>query len=124
MSEDSKRSPPVYWSIGEEKMLIQIFFDDKIQGMLDGTCRDKHVYEQIAARLMEAGFCRSATECKNKINNLKTWFKKHHKRPGKRGGAHKNRSEIYTLLDKFMSEKPSDVKPKHLFESENTGDEG
>ena len=30
--------------------LFKQFFDDKIQRMLDGTCRDKQVYEIIAAK--------------------------------------------------------------------------
>ena len=33
-----------FFSQEEQKLLIQTFFDDKIQRMLDGTCRDKQVY--------------------------------------------------------------------------------
>ena len=53
------------------KLLIQTFFDDKIQRILDGTCRDKQVYARIAEKLGEAGNERTTSECKNKINNLK-----------------------------------------------------
>ena len=127
MGKDSERSPPSFFSQEEQKLLIQTFFDEKIQQMLDGTCRDKQVYARIAAKLGEAGYERTASECKNKINNLKTWYKRHHDRPGKpgkSGGARQKRSEIYQLLDEFMSEKPS-VKPKHVLESAATQqDEG
>ena len=51
------------------KLLIQTFFDDKIQRMLDGTCRDKQVYARIVEKLGEAGYERTASECKNKRNN-------------------------------------------------------
>ena len=32
--------------------------------MLDGTCRDKQVYARIAEKLGEAGYERTASECK------------------------------------------------------------
>ena len=37
--------------------------------MLDGTCRDKQVYARIAEKLSQAGYERTASECKNKIKN-------------------------------------------------------
>ena len=116
MGKDREGSPPSFFSKEEQKLFIQTFFDDKIQRMLDRTCRDKQVYVRIAEKLGEAGYERTASECKNKINNLKTWYKRHHNRPGKpgkSGGACQKRSEIYQLLDEFMSEKPS-VKSKHF----------
>ena len=58
---DSERSPPSFFSQEEQKLLIQTFFDDKIQRMLDGTCRDKQVYARIAEKLGEAGYERTAS---------------------------------------------------------------
>ena len=101
MGKDSKRSPPkFFFTRREQKLLIQTSFDDKIQRMLDGTCRDKQVYARIAEKLGEAGYERTASECKNKINKLKTWYKRHHDRPGKpskSGGARQKRSEIFNI---------------------------
>ena len=55
MGKDNERSPPsfffFFFSQVEQKLLIQTFFDDKIQRMLDGTCRDKQVYARIAEKL-------------------------------------------------------------------------
>ena len=52
MGKDSERSPPsFFFSQVEQTLLIQTFFDDKIQRMLDGTCRDKQVYAMIAEKL-------------------------------------------------------------------------
>ena len=45
-----------FFSQEEQKLLIQTFFDDKIQRMLDGTCRDKQVYARIAEKLGQAGY--------------------------------------------------------------------
>ena len=36
MGKDSERSPPSFFSQEEQKLLIQTFFDDKIQRMLEG----------------------------------------------------------------------------------------
>ena len=71
MEKDSKRSAIAskvffFFSQEEQKLLIQTFFDDKIQRMLDGTCRDKQVYERIAEKLGEAGYERTASELKTK----------------------------------------------------------
>ena len=64
MGKDNERSPPsFFFSQEEQKLLIQTFFDDKIQRMLDGTCRDKQVYARIAEKLgeAEAGYERTSS---------------------------------------------------------------
>ena len=45
----------IAWSNKEVKALIAIWSDDKIQEQLDGTVRNKAVFEKIAGKMVEMG---------------------------------------------------------------------
>ena len=51
MGKDSEQSPPSFFFTRRAKITYSNFFDDKIQRMLDRTCRDKQVYARIAEKL-------------------------------------------------------------------------
>ena len=50
------------WSEMDQMELITAYFDDRILAMLDGTCRDKSVYNKLSEQLREKGINRSGAE--------------------------------------------------------------
>ena len=65
------------WSEEEELAVIDIYFEDEIQRMVEGTARNKAVYRKISQRLEEEyGISRTDKEVQTKINNLKSWYRK------------------------------------------------
>ena len=59
------------WSDKETLKLIELWDDEEIQALLEGCSCNKHVYEKIAARIVEAGFERNVVQCGDKIEKLK-----------------------------------------------------
>ena len=53
--------------------LIDVWGDDAIQTQLEGCKRNKDVYEKIA-RAMEAGYERSADQCRDQAKKLKVEY--------------------------------------------------
>nr|DBA29173.1 TPA: hypothetical protein GDO54_009426 [Pyxicephalus adspersus] len=59
------------WSDYEVHSLLLVWSDEKIAQRLDGTFRNKHVFEEISLRLMEFGINRDWKQCRRKYKNLK-----------------------------------------------------
>ena len=57
-----------------------------IQAQLEGCKRNKEVYERVARRIQEAGYDKSAEQCRQKAKKLKLEYRKikdkHHKTGG------------------------------------------
>ena len=64
------------WSDGETFKLVELWGDEEIQALLEGCARNKHLYDKIAARMVEAGYERNGVQCRDKIKKLKGEFKK------------------------------------------------
>ena len=64
------------WSDEESLKLIELWGDEETQALLEGFSLNKHVYEKIAARMVEAGFERNMVQCRDKIKMLKGEYKK------------------------------------------------
>ncbi|KAM5191474.1 bifunctional phosphoribosylaminoimidazole carboxylase/phosphoribosylaminoimidazole succinocarboxamide synthetase [Mantella aurantiaca] len=59
------------WSDYEVQSLLHVWSDEKISQRLDGTFRNKQVFEEISLRLMEFGINRDWKQCRRKYKNLK-----------------------------------------------------
>ncbi|XP_040209162.1 uncharacterized protein LOC120940396 [Rana temporaria] len=59
------------WSDYEVQSLLHIWSDEMISRRLDGTFRNKQVFEEISLRLMEFGINRDWKQCRRKYKNLK-----------------------------------------------------
>uniref|UniRef100_A0A7N4NYB4 Bifunctional phosphoribosylaminoimidazole carboxylase/phosphoribosylaminoimidazole succinocarboxamide synthetase n=2 Tax=Sarcophilus harrisii TaxID=9305 RepID=A0A7N4NYB4_SARHA len=64
-----------HWTINEVKALIDIWSDKNIQKQLEGTMRNKRIFEQIAAKLQKFGIDRDWKQCRTKYKNLKHEYK-------------------------------------------------
>ena len=66
----------VSWTNSKVKALITIWSDDNIQLQLDGARRNKTVFEKVASKMAELGYERDWVQCRQKIKNMKTDYKK------------------------------------------------
>ncbi|XP_056658632.1 bifunctional phosphoribosylaminoimidazole carboxylase/phosphoribosylaminoimidazole succinocarboxamide synthetase isoform X2 [Monodelphis domestica] len=64
-----------HWTINEVRALIGIWSEKNIQKQLEGTMRNKRIFEQIAARLQKFGIDRDWKQCRTKYKNLKHEYK-------------------------------------------------
>ncbi|XP_045140076.1 multifunctional protein ADE2 [Echinops telfairi] len=80
-SSDSTFIPAVaneggkHWTMPEVKALIGIWSDETIQQQLEGTVRNKRIFEEIAAKLQKLGVERDWKQCRTKYKNLKHEYK-------------------------------------------------
>ncbi|XP_066041876.1 bifunctional phosphoribosylaminoimidazole carboxylase/phosphoribosylaminoimidazole succinocarboxamide synthetase isoform X1 [Chamaea fasciata] len=64
-----------HWTVNEVRALIRIWSDKNIQQQLEGTVRNKKIFEQVAARLQKFGIDRDWKQCRTKYKNLKHEYK-------------------------------------------------
>ncbi|XP_071893699.1 bifunctional phosphoribosylaminoimidazole carboxylase/phosphoribosylaminoimidazole succinocarboxamide synthetase isoform X5 [Anas platyrhynchos] len=60
-----------HWTVDEVRALIHIWSDKNIQQQLEGTVRNKRIFEHVAARLRKFGIVRDWKQCRTKYKNLK-----------------------------------------------------
>lgn len=82
--ETSKNSPFIpsvaneggkHWTVNEVRALIRVWSDKSIQQQLEGTVRNKRIFEHVAARLQKFGIDRDWKQCRTKYKNLKHEYK-------------------------------------------------
>ncbi|XP_068042890.1 zinc finger and SCAN domain-containing protein 20-like isoform X3 [Anomalospiza imberbis] len=64
-----------HWTVNEVRALIRIWSDKNIQQQLEGTVRNKRIFEEVAARLQKFGVDRDWKQCRTKYKNLKHEYK-------------------------------------------------
>ncbi|KAM6346025.1 bifunctional phosphoribosylaminoimidazole carboxylase/phosphoribosylaminoimidazole succinocarboxamide synthetase [Podargus strigoides] len=64
-----------HWTVNEVRALIRVWSDKNIQQQLEGTVRNKRIFEQVAARLQKFGIDRDWKQCRTKYKNLKHEYK-------------------------------------------------
>ncbi|XP_072033588.1 uncharacterized protein [Amphiura filiformis] len=113
------------WEEPEVLILIDIFWGERIQSLVDNTVRNKNVYKKCVILLEAQGYERTHVEIRTKINNLKSFYRRQPGRvgnPGPSGSGRQGRSAIFMKLDEYLSEKPS-TKPTVVLESSNDPDQ-
>ena len=64
------------WSDAEVRCLISVWSDDHIQRQLEGAQRNKPIFEQIAKKMVELGYQRDEKQCREKVKNLRSKYRK------------------------------------------------
>ena len=59
------------WADEETFKLIELWSEDLIQGMLEGSRRNRDVYMNIAKNMNEAGYEKTVQQCAGKIKKLR-----------------------------------------------------
>ena len=93
------------WTEAETYKLIKIWGDEKIQSQLKGCKRNKTVYQRIACSLSEAGFQKSAEQCKDKGKKLKSKYRKV-KDKHRVTGEGRKRWKFLEAIDNVLADKP------------------
>ena len=81
MAENSNATSPKAdrghnWCDEEVRAFISVWSDDVIQGELEGTHRNQHVYKKMSAELEKCGYRRSWDKCRDKVKKLEQEYKK------------------------------------------------
>ena len=64
------------WSDSEVKALLALWAEDTIQHELEIAKRNKAIFDEISRKLLESDTRRDWKQCRAKIKNLKTLYKK------------------------------------------------
>ena len=100
------------WSGEETHKLIEIWGEDNIQAMLEGSRRNKEVY---ARDMKAAGFNKTTEQCQTKIKKLRYKYKKIKDKHGKTGEDRKD-WKFLEAMDAVLGHKPA-TKPPVVMES-------
>ena len=96
------------WSDEDVFKLIDLWGEDSIQVQLETCKRNKWVYEKIAAQMKEAGYDRSADQCREKAKKLKGEYRKVKDKQGKTGTGRIN-WKFFDVLDDLLGNRPRTV---------------
>ncbi|XP_023821919.1 uncharacterized protein LOC105358414 [Oryzias latipes] len=103
------------WKGSEVTDLISIWGDRSIQAKLEGSYRNRAVFEEIAREINERGYRRSWLQCQRKIKSLRAKYKEV-KDWNKQSGRQRITCPFYEELDRILGDKPS-VQPVELLDS-------
>ena len=94
------------WKDEEVWKLVEIWGDDTIQAALEGCKRNKQVYERVSSRMRDAGFERTAEQCRDKAKKLKSEYRKVKDKHEKSGSGRKA-WKFLDALDAVLGDKPA-----------------
>ncbi|CAG5927595.1 unnamed protein product [Menidia menidia] len=94
----------VPWSDEETIHLLDIWGKDSVQRALKGCLKNRHIFSQIAQKMGERGYLRTAEQCQTRIKRLKKCFRQSNKAHSKL--EHKFYSKLEQILN---SSAPSSV---------------
>ena len=98
------------WTDGEVFKLIEQWGEQSIQEQLEGSKRNKHVYEKLSSALAKVGVKKSGEQCRSKLKKLRTEFKRikdHHNLTG-RGRIE---WKFYDCLNDILGTRPATRPP-------------
>ena len=96
----------------ETTKLIDIWSEDAIQAMLEGSRRNREVFIRISKKIENCGFCKSGDQCSCKIKKLRFEYKKLKDAMGKTGRGRKN-WKYFEAMDQVLGHKPATRPPVH-----------
>ena len=95
--------------------LIRIWSDSAVQSRLDGASRTADIWGDVAGRLRAAGFDRTSKQCKDKMKNLKQYYKDL-KDGHNRSGHDRSNWPYYDLMDDVLGDRPS-TRPRNVIDT-------
>ncbi|XP_026183030.1 uncharacterized protein LOC113142286 isoform X2 [Mastacembelus armatus] len=100
----------VPWSDEETLSLLDIWGKDSIQQSLKGCLKNRHIFTQIAQKMVERGYMRTAEQCQTRIKRLKKVFRRNNKGYQMTKGNSQLEYKIYEQLGRILgSSVPSAV---------------
>ena len=99
------------WSRDEILKLIGVWGDDNIQAQLYGCKRNQDIFDKISSALLEAGFMKSGSQCRDKIKKLRGEYRKVKDKRGKSGEGRYPEWEYFDALDAILGHRPATGPP-------------
>ena len=99
-------NPGAAWTDEEIKALISIWGDSKVQQELDGAVRNKSIFVKVQNELEKQGYKRSWQQCRSKIKNLKTQYRKVKDHNGGTGRG-RTTCKFFKELDQILGHRPA-----------------
>ena len=99
-----------FWSEEEVLKMIEIWGKESIQAMLEGSKRNKDVYNQISRQMEAAGYEKTADQCNNTIHKIKLEYRKIKDSRKKTGTGRKN-WWYFEEKDAILGHKPATQPP-------------
>ena len=110
-----------FWSDKEIKTLIAVWGANDLQQQLDGAVRNKVVYERVAQEIKKQGYECDWMQCRTKIKNLKTNYKKV-KDSNNKTGENRKSCKFYDELDQILRHRPASA-PSFLVDTSSAVEE-
>ena len=98
------------WTDEDVKSLLSVWFEASIQQQLDRAVRNKAVFEEISKRLHQAGIDKDWQQCRAKVKNLKSLYKKV-KNSNCRSGRGRMSCHLFDKLDAILRSQPATQLP-------------
>ena len=98
------------WTDSQVFKLIGVWGDEDIQEQLEGSKRNKHVYERMAKTLRVYGIEKSGEQCRTKVKKLRQEYKRI-KDDHKETGNERKKWKFYDSINKIMGNRPSVTPP-------------
>ena len=103
------------WRDDECFKLIALWGEENVQAQLEGCRRNKHVYENISKEMSDAGYSKSAVQCRDKVKKLKQEYKKV-KDKNNPTGTGRTDWKFYDKVNEILGNKPA-TKPPVLIDT-------
>lgn len=104
--EDEKQRTMATWSDDKTLKLIELWGEGSIQAQLEGCKRNTQVFEKVARDMKEAGFERTAIQCRDKTKKLRADYRKIKDKHGKTGESRK-KWKFLEPMDSILGHKPA-----------------
>ena len=66
----------VGWTNAEVFKLIEVWSEEGIQEQLEGSKRNKRIYEKLSSKLRKDGYNKTGEQCHSKVKKLRQDYKK------------------------------------------------
>uniref|UniRef100_A0A3Q2YRR0 Myb/SANT-like DNA-binding domain-containing protein n=1 Tax=Hippocampus comes TaxID=109280 RepID=A0A3Q2YRR0_HIPCM len=96
----------VNWGDDETSALIKIWADGTIQAQLEGSRRNKAVFQKIGEKMQSKGFHRTGDQCRQKIKGLRQEYKKITDN-NKKSGRGRKTCKFYDRLNDILGHRPN-----------------
>ena len=98
------------WTDEETFKVIELWSENTLQAMLEGSRSNRHVFAKISKGMEEGGFSKTADQCASKIKKLKFEYQKI-KDANNRSGHGRKDWRFYDVMDEVLGHKPATQPP-------------
>ena len=98
------------WTDAEVFKLIDLWKEEGIQEQLEGSTRNRQVYEKLTAELSKAGSKKTGEQCRSKVKKLHQEYKEIKDNNGLTGRG-RSKWKYYDVLNEILGNRPATRPP-------------